>query len=331
MVTKVQKRPPWLWVLACILCSCGHDLSVPLENDPPRIRSVSSRVDTMVVVYPETTVCTLNVEDYNDDLVSLDTTTWFGGYTLIDTLFGPKQLVLFWPPEHLGTGYSGVIRISDPAGSMDSMSYCLSRHFLDNFDAVPPASHWIVSQPDDSTGYLRMREVPAGMEFFFPKAIPSSTEASISLISRFRLRGDFEWKLDYVLRERMADGYNLALYCSTVDDTGFYEGDRAGVVIAGVEGGGMVIRYFDATGAGQLRADDHYWYGPIRFRRQANAITVEHKPASQDYRTISGRPLNSPMSDSLYVHIRMSVTSQVQDRSCTLFDFVIRNGEILPE
>lgn len=320
-----------LAALALLTSSCLlHDTSLSLRNDKPRIVDVSPDVDTVDIHFPDSTAFTLTVADLNDSLLRVDTGSWPGSYVQEAVTLEEKRLIFYHGGRRLGKVFEDVLRIRDDQGAACSHAYRVRKLFVDPLDAIPQ-EWWHVVCADTSLGTVQVStRIPSmkSVEFFFDTASVRDS-VQVSLISTFGLRGDFSWSLNYWLRNDLVDDFELQFSCTTEPDTSVYTGERILLALAGRENS-FTYRYRDAATSWEQAAEREMYYGPVRFMRRGEDLTIWHRPYGQPYRNLTDfNPLNYATDETVYIHVRMDVTDFGREKFCDFFEFTITEGEIV--
>ncbi|MBD3345087.1 MAG: hypothetical protein GF401_08510 [Chitinivibrionales bacterium] len=316
-------------VLFCSITGCLHDLDYPLSNNIPVITEISSKGDSLMVLFhPESTLCTLSIADYNDSILIVDSTTWPGKYTLLNSCLDEKRLVFYLDTNLLGYVFEGECRIIDEQHAGMRFPYSVVKQFKDPFDAYP-LTWWGESIDSDSIGYMRFYSPISKVQFFFPDTNLTDT-STIALTSKFGLTGDFKWSINYWIRNDMLTGFRLGFRTTTSRTFNDPDGQEAGLNIVG-DFSSLSIEYFDNNVNSYIgEVGRKFYYGPVWFIRSGWELHIIHESIEGEMDTLTQFPqpeLIYDVQDTVFIHIFMSVSDYSNERFGTLFDFTVYEGE----
>ncbi|MBN1576352.1 MAG: hypothetical protein JW913_07370 [Chitinispirillaceae bacterium] len=321
--------------------ACFFDADLPLENDPPACNR--SEILTSLI-YPDSSVCTLSITDRNDTVLSLSilpcdspdidsmqcdspgAQPWPGTFEFLSTGYGEKQLRLSLDTNRMGH-YSGILLLQDADDEAVRIPYSIEKQFFDPFNTYPLSEEiWQPYVTNDSL-HIGFDYIDGKIVFSFDSignspAIPLFT----GIRSRFSLPSGFRATIDFKLRDEMDEGFEVAFFISSSPDTGRWSGEKAGIVISGVNGrlrfecrsiNLQSYSYESNTASGEIgiyRADS-----TIRYYLHDGNPAVIPKPLTVQF--------YSP-DTPVYVHLKMTVRDLYKKRNCYWNDFSIPEGII---
>ncbi len=328
--------------LSMICSACFFDADLPLRNDPPVCTNVLHIRSTLI--YPDSSVCTLLIDDLNDTALSLSvvpcTTTsldsgacdslpllpWPGEYMFLATGYGTKKLHLLLDTNRMGC-YSGMLLLRDEDRATLPIPYSIEKKFLDAFDSYPPDDDLWQSYVTDDSLHIGFDYIDGKLIFAFEHSDDSlHVPLCTGIRSTFSLPSAFYTTIDFKLRDEMDEAFEVGFFISSSPDTGRWSGERAGIFISGVNGR---LRFecrsidlqsysYESRGtSGELgigRTDSTISY----FFHDGNPVSIPKPLTTQFY----------PAAVPVYIHLKMTVRDLSRERNCYWNDFSIPEGSI---
>lgn len=323
-----------------IALSC-HKLDVPLQNNIPFILN-----DTCVnktLYYPDTIVCTLQVEDLNDTIFQVasivydtlqdqsiiyDTIDWPGNAIQLEKEYSTKQIVLTLPGSEMGK-YLGTLLVIDEEEASVTIPYHVTKVLRDTFNVFSPDSGiWKMYREDDSA-LIKPDQI---LSNYILKFLLDSLHIrkSTGMRSKFALKGDFCININFGLIELAFDklnGVEVTFIISTSPDTIQWSGIDAGLYLHGVHN---KLQIRAAKGIDATLKYITYYSGNMRIEKKDTVVSLY---------CWQGNPLIVPKSlinvsfspeDTLfYIHLKMSVDTLDYSRHCIWDNFSLENGEMI--
>ena len=331
----MKNRSIFICILFCTrFVSCVYDLDIPLTNNHPKCTS-HEQIET-TVYYPDDFVANLSISDLNDETVTLsawacDTgesqcdsvieVLWPGTYSYIKNGYGTKLITLSLDTNLMGI-FSGMLIIRDSYNALSSLPYRVQKLFFEPFDTYPLSENYWKKYHQGETTTIGYHYVDKKLLFSFDED-DSTKLLSTGIISFFALSGDFHITIDFRLKDEMNDGFEIGFFVSTSSDTGKWDGDRAGIFIQGKQ---AQIRMECSSIEMQTYSRDlNLTSGELGISRQGQRLSYYYH---------DGNPLVSPESpishtyvyDSVFVHLKMSVTDRTRNHHVSWNDFYITRG-----
>jgi len=320
---------------AGLFCSCFFSADIPFRNNAPVVISRLT-ADTMTVLYPDSMVCTLQVNDLNDSIVTIDTSTWPGSSRELHPTLGQKQVALYLGTPVLGKVFSGTLVLLDQQDGRCGIPYAIRKLFVDSFyEATLDPAFWTAYDTPGDSAMIHQQSRRFGLEFLCKEQHDTSTRPMVlEMVSAYAIKGDFIWTIDYLLywmRFFIRDGFELEFSSSNTSDTSLFS-DKAAVSLIANQNQ-LQISYKDPSGLHtETRPDNDLAYpsGVMKFVRIGDTLTIFHKADGADFAIVNkGTPLIFNHADSAYVHIRMTVTDHTIEQSCIFTAFSVQQGEIV--
>lgn len=318
---------------AGLFCSCFFSTDIPFQNNAP---AVTSRLtaDTMTILYPDSMVCTLQVNDLNDSIVTIDASTWPGSSCQLRHTLGQKQVALYLGTSVLGKVFSGTLMLWDQQDGSCGTPYAIRKLFVDSFyEAALDPAFWMAYDAPGDSAMIHQQSRRFGLEFLCKEQPDTSTRPIVlEMVSAYAIKGDFIWTIEYMLywmRFFIRDGFELEFSSSTTSDTALFS-DKAAVSLL-TNRNQLLISYKDPSGLNtETRPDNDLEYpsGVMKFVRTDSTITIFHKAEGADFAKVNKSPLIFKRADSAFVHIRMTVTDHTIEQSCVFTAFSVQQGEI---
>ncbi len=321
----------------CVIISC-HNLNVTLENYIPYIKSPVAIERSLY--YPDTIVCTLSVEDLNDSLFTVksiindsfttiqegwDTVDWPGNYFQINKDFDTKELVLTLPGHTMGL-LKGMLYICDTHDASDALPFSILRSLQDTFTiASPDTNLWVLYSPND-TAQITTEHYISNLMLQF-KIDSTSSDLSVGLRGKFGIVGDFCVSVLFGLKENINDISNidLSFFVSTSPDTGEYSGINAGFDIYSEK---SLLHAKAGKGLSMKSSIISFFTGNMCIERIDNEMSLYCWDENVQTNPEPLKTVTFPPTDTLYVHLKMSVDSKACKRICRWDNFVIERGQI---
>jgi hypothetical protein len=323
---------------AGLFCSCFFSTDVPFQNNTPVVTSRLT-ADTMTILYPDSMVCTLQVDDLNDSIVTIDTSTWPGSSCELHPTLGPKQVALYLGTPVLGKVFSGTLMLRDQQDGWCGIPYTIRKLFVDSFyEATLDPAFWTVYDKLGDSAMIHQHSRRFGLEFLCkPQTDTLNRPIVLEMVSAYAIKGDFVWTIDYMLywmRYNITpDSFELQFSSSNTSDTSYYSDEAAVSLNTYKRPDRLVIQYKDPSGEnlgqnpGFMNED---YAGTMKFVRIADTITIFHKAEGADFTKVNKSPLIfNHADDSAYVHIRMTVTDHTIEQSCIFTSFTVQQGEVV--
>ncbi len=323
--------------------SC-HNLSVPLENNTPVLINYTQINKT--IYYPDTTVCTLQVADLNDTILSIatvttdtvspdsiyiDTIPWPGNYFQTTKNYDIKNIVLSLP----GCGLcclDGSLLISDDGGRSISVPYDIQKHFQDTFSQTYPDSVLWKSYRGNDTAHIQSDYIPLHQNYVLKFVFDTNcvlTNKSVGLRSNFGIIGDFSIFIDFGLIElsfERLNGVTVSFFVSTSSDTTQWAGIEAGLYLYGME---SRLRVRAAKGFDGKSQDINFYSGKMKISRKNNELSLYCWKGTEQNDSDPIKTVSYSDDDTVYVHMQMKVDSLNDTRFCDWDNFSITSGEIV--
>jgi hypothetical protein len=320
---------------------CFFDADLPLKNNvpvctnPPIVRNL---------VFPDSMVCTLSVEDKNDSIVAIEAVLcpeadirsvcdtnvrvpWPGNTVLLQSGFGTKKMQLLLDTNRMGY-YNGFLVLTDAYTSAGSLPFIISRIFLDPFDGYPLDPAWWHPYATGGTTHIGFDYVDRKIVFSFDKNSVGGTgvPGSTGIRTVFSLPSDFYATVDVKLRDEMDDAFEVGFFISTSTDTGRWSGDRAGIYISG--SGGRLRFECRSVDLQSYSFETNVTGGELGIRRAASTISYFFHDGNPAVIPVALTSQTFNRDVPVYLHLKMSVQNSVRNRNCYWNDFCIPEGQI---
>ncbi|MBD3421022.1 MAG: hypothetical protein GF398_12955 [Chitinivibrionales bacterium] len=313
--------------LLAMVLSCMHDTGMPIQNDLPDLAQLSA-ADTSVVSWPDSFAFSVQVQDFNDSILNLDTASWPGSFVLHDTLLDKKRLELFYATNRIGYPYADTLVILDQWQAALEVPYVLKVVCRDSL-AYPARDAWWITLQDTQGAWTSLGppapQLGYGTQCYFEPAGGETRRVTFYLLSKFGLVGDFTWEIDYWLLHSNVGSFDLKFFCTDTLDTNEYAGSGSRFTV-GMQGRSMSYTLFDPRGSATVSNLSGYEYGPIKFSRQDSTFRVWHKPLLGEYEEFPHVGWIEP-ADTTYIYIKLAVTGASRIM-CTFLDFELQQGEL---
>lgn len=328
----------------CFICLAGllamcrvgvdfpHDVDIPLTNDIPS-STIRILVDTLV--YPESTVATIDISDLNDSLLRVymvpEGLDPYGVLTapLVDSVvadLGPKPVRLNFTGCKFGS-FKGNYVVCDQQYGRCVIPYHITKTFIDGFSVSPFESrYWRCYNPTDSM-HVNLHYPGPTLRFSFP-ANDTSGMMTAGVVGRFCLVGDFSISIDYKLRDEMLDGFTADFFVSPTQDTSRWS-KRCGLFLAGnTNGTSSWITATLGVGVNLTRRDIEVYDGRLCIQRKGDDVTLmcQQLPTSGPD---DPKKIVTFDADTVWVHLRMIVKDHARTRHSEWDDFSVTAGEVL--
>jgi hypothetical protein len=320
--------------------ACQFDTSLDLQNNTPCFNA--DTVFRATVRYPDSSLCTLRVQDLNDsalafgvcfsrdstDTVCPDPEPWPWQYHWSGDLPGTASLCLSLDPCSLGF-FSGFFHIADTAGAACTLPFVYTVALTDSLNRYPlPPNIWEIEPAEDSA-FVGLDFFNQKVRFSFPPT-GDATPASTGLCSRFALAGDLETSIRFQLRDDMRDGFEVSFRISTSPLSGPWDGDKTGFAISGLQ---SHVRFTCAsvnmqTDSRDISRNFQEFAGYLNITRRGDSVGYQFVPGDPQLPVIPMNRFVFPGDKAVYVHIRMSVDDRLRTRHCLWSDFRVKRGRV---
>ncbi len=318
-------------------CSC-HNLDVPLENDVPQI--VNSTGIDCILYYPDTIVCTLQIKDLNDTQFNIksivndtsqlilnvgDTTDWPGNYFQYNNNFDTKEIILTLPGHDMGI-LTGKLCICDEHDASVILPYTIQRSLLDTFTLLSPNNEiWSLYSPGDADQIIPEYYISNLMlQFFFDS---DANDRTVGIRSKFCLNGDFCLSILFGLKENIDEltGIEVSFFVSTSPDTGEYSGIKAGFDIYCEK---KLLHIKTGMGLNLKSQVITFFTGNMKIERKGTEMSLYCWDENVQSNPNPLKTVSFPLSDTLYVHLRMKAEPSAGKQFCRWDNFIIQQGQL---
>ncbi len=328
-----------LAIISTIFIYC-HKLDVPLHNDTPTILNTSQL--ERVLYFPDTTVCTLAIEDLNDkslylschtydtitpDTILCDTQPWPGHFNQTNQTYDKKHLVLSLPQPDLTT-YSGMLCIYDQEQASTTIPYCITKELRDTFNIHSPARNlWHTYRPND-TAHIKPMPI---LSTYTLQLILNENQIcrSTGLRTTYCIAGDFCINVKFGIIGLSFDklrGIRVSFNISTSPDTIPYSGIDAGLYIGSSFN---KLQITAAKGFDLVSKYVNYFSGNMRIAKSDTVVSLYcWDETSIEPLEVMKRVTFSPKDSLFYVHLKMSVDNLDHTRYCLWDNFTISKGSL---
>jgi hypothetical protein len=326
--------------LALIAPGCQFDTSIELRNNPPHW-SVDQTLQR-TLLFPDSTLCTLRVEDLNDSVLdfracftgdSADTICnnpgpWPWSCQWSDVTLGERSIRCLIDPCSLGA-FFGRFRVSDNQGAAMVVPFSFSMVIADPFNRYPITPEFWVPEPLSDSTFIGFDFLNSKLKFSFSETTDSAP-ASAGLRSRFALSGDLETSVQFQLRDDMREGFEVAFRISTSSSASPWDGDKTGFVIIGLPNH---VRFTCSSVNMQTDSRDvsrnfPEFAGYLKIARQVDSVEYQFIPGDPQLPVLPMNKFSFPADSAVFVHIRMSVTDRLRARHCLWSDFGVTRGRL---
>lgn len=341
---RIIKFYQYITIYLFIAVSC-HNLDVPLQNDVPFI--VNDTCVSKALYYPDTIICTLQVEDLNDtifqiasvvydtitnDLIVADTTDWPGNVIQLNKIYDTKRIVLTLPGSKMGI-YQGMLLITDEQEASVTIPYRVTKVLRDTFNVFSPDSGIWKTYRENDTVFIKPDQILSNYVLKF--LLDSLHNCKLTGIrSNYGLKGDFCVNINFGLIElafEKLNGVEVNFIVSTSPDTAQWSGIDAGLYLHGAHNR---LQVRAAKGLDATSKYINYYSGNMRIERKDTVVSLY---CWQGNPQMVPDPLIdvsfSPTDTLFYVHLKMSVDTLDYTRHCIWDNFSLDYGEMifLPE
>ena len=337
---KSIKLYQYITIYLLIAVSC-HNLDVPLQNDVPFI--VNDTCINKILYYPDTIICTLQVEDLNDklfqissiifdtlpgDSVSADTINWPGNYKQLDNVYDTKEIVLMMPGSLMGAS-QGMLLITDGYNASVTLPYHVIKTLRDTFDIFSPDIAIWKTYCESDTSCIQPFQILSNYVLRF-LLDASQNLKSTGMRSNYRLKGDFCININFGLIElafEELNGVEVNFIISTSPDTVQWSGIDAGLYLRGAFDR---LQVRAAKGLDATSKYINYYSGNMRIEKKDTVVSLY---CWQGNPQIVPDPLIDVSFSSIdtlfYVHLKMSVDTLDFARHCIWDNFSLDHGEMI--
>jgi hypothetical protein len=329
------------FVVICLLfaVSCVFNANMPLVNDRP-ICLNPSVMQNLLLSFPDSSLCTLQISDKNDSLFSLSAlpcvdsisgadsdsppqSPWPGSFELISGGYDTKLLRIFYPTNFMGN-FCGTLVIRDQAGATATVPFSVQKFFCDPFDTPPLRDRFWQSYTQDDPA---IRFSDEKLMFLFSINDPSGaapTSISTGLRSRFSLSDTFLTSVEFKLRDEMSDHFTIAFFVSSSRDTGEWSGKKAGIFISGGGNGAhLECRSVDFQSYG---FDTTVISGKLGIGRSGSWISYFLRDNDSEKNPFSANIYSFPPDCPVFIHLKMTVDDRSKDRHCSWNNLTVYKG-----
>jgi hypothetical protein len=343
LICKITGRLAVVIAVALAAPGCQFNTAVPMNNNPPHW-SVDQAIHK-TLRYPDSTLCTLNVEDLNDTFLSIracftgeitDTGCtnpgpWPYSFKRSREELGARTIVFMHDPCLLGF-YCGHIRFEDHEGAGMKVPFSYSAMLSDPLDTFPVSEVFWTPEPISDSTFIVFDFMNNKVKFAFPETGDSTgaDPASTGLRSKFSISGDLETSVLFQLRDDMKEGFEVAFRISTSPSAGPWEGDKTGFLITGLPNHvrftcSSINLQTDSRDVSRNLSD---FAGYLKIARKADSVSYQFIPGDPQLPIIPMNKFWFPADTGVYVHMRMSVTDRLRARHCLWSDFRVTQGNL---
>ncbi|MBN2036089.1 MAG: hypothetical protein JW768_05045 [Chitinispirillaceae bacterium] len=327
-------------VIALMATGCQFSTDLAMNNNPPHWSSSQSVRQT--VFFPDSTLCTLMVEDLNDSILSLsacffkDSTDticknpspWPWSPIWSEPALGIRSVCCGIDPCSLGV-FWGAFLIRDDENEGMSIPFSYSVILSDPFDHFPISKEFWTPQPQSDSGFIGFDYLNNKVKFDFVESA-DSTPASTGVRTMFMVSGDLETSVQFKLRDDMRDGFEVAFQISTSPLAGHWDGQKTGFLITGLP---THVRFtcFSVnmqTDTRDVTRNFPEFAGYLSIKRQADSVSFLFVPGDPRLPVIPMNRFTFPGDSAVYVHVRMGVSDRLRTRHCLWSDFRVDRGMV---
>jgi hypothetical protein len=309
-------------------------MSIPLTNQAPRIVSHDLINDT--IIYPETTICKLEVRDDNDSIIDFkfepnNINDYHAKDPKIEYLSGNvglKQYLLYLSGNEFGRLH-GTLHFCDEQGKCNRNEVDVAKIFRDKFDTEQlNAIFWNMRTLRD-TSFLQHDWASRSLRIHFDADDESEQEKmTAGIISKFRITGDFSIQIQFSLRDDMCNGFEAGFFVSSKPDTSRWNPEKTGLFLAGNENNRirLVARSVDLQHASQ---EIPFYAGRMEIRRSEENVSFkchDVDPRSEPVEIGDGFSIDG--LDTVYVQLNMRIEDRKRARHSNWDNFVIERGKV---
>jgi hypothetical protein len=294
----------------------------------------------VTVFYPDSSLCTLRIEDRNDSICSVSMfpcrtlfeglisdsesrLPWPGTKKFLSTGYGTKLLFLSYPVNTMGN-FSGHLLIRDDEGAADSIPFAINKVFLDPFSRPPLSGHyWKIYNRNDPE-QIRFDDEKLLFLFKADSAL-SAHPLYTGFHSVFHLPDSFMISVEFKLRDEMTDSFSIAFFVSSSPDTDEWSGKKAGIFLSGADG--KIHIECRSINFQSFGFDKTIASGKLGIHRNDS---ISYLLNENDSVRISRGDITHyfPPHCPVFVHITMRVNNQRKERHCYWKNFQLTMGAL---